>query len=357
MAVILGINAFHSGASAALVVDGRPVAAVAEERLNRVKYYANFPALAIRECLRIAGLELSDVEAVAVGRDSAANLSRKLRFVLQNPSRLLNLARWQRRRTGLDDLRSLMARELDLDASRLHFRQFNVEHHLAHVASAYYCSPWERSAGFSADGSGDFATCMFAECNGSRIEVSRRVYVPHSLGSLYTMVCEFIGYGEYGDEGKVMGLAPLGRDTYRERFLEMLRTTPEGIELGADYFVPFGDGQGLTINERGEMKLRRHYSPRMTEQFGVPRERHGEIAQRDRDLACGLQRRFEDGYLHLLNLLHAAVPCERVAMAGGCALNGVANGKLFAGTPFTETWIQPAAGDEGLSLGAALYVS
>jgi carbamoyltransferase len=187
--------------------------------------------------------------------------------------------------------------------------------------------------------------------------VKRRIFLPHSLGSLYMMVCEFIGYRKYGDEGKVMGLAPLGKDTYHDVFETMLELTRDGFRLESSYFLPLGSHGGLSITPSGEMQIHRHYSDRMTELFGAPREPHTEITARDQDLAFGVQRLFEKGFMHLLRMLHELVPGERISMAGGCVLNSVANGKLFDHTPFTETCIQPAAGDEGLALGAALYVS
>lgn len=357
MAVILGINTFHAGSSAALLVDGQPVAAIAEERLNRVKYYANFPKLAILRCLEMAGLSFRDIDAVAIGRDSSANLNKKIEFALRNPSKLLNLIKMKLSRSKADDLKTLIAAECEVDPGQLRFTEYPVEHHLAHVASAYFISPWEKACGFSIDGSGDFVTCMVAACEGDRIDVKRRVYVPHSLGSFYTMLCEFIGYRKYGDEGKVMGLAPYGKDTFVEQVSQMLHLSEDGVTLHPKWFVPFGATQGLQINELGQMELSRHYSDAVVELFGPPRDPSAEISQRDMDLAHAMQRVFEDGYFHLLNLAHRLAPSERVAMAGGCVLNSVGNGKLFGKTPFRETCIQPAAGDEGLALGAALYVS
>ena len=357
MAVILGVNAFHAGAAAALLVDGRPVAAIAEERLNRVKYYARFPGQAIRECLNIAGLDFGDIDAVAVGRDPHANRPQKLGYALRNPKKLLNFARLRKNRSALDDLKLQMAEACGADHGKLRFTQHDVEHHVAHTASAYFISDWEQSAGWTLDGSGDFVTCMMSRCEGPEIKVLRKIFLPHSIGSLYTMVCEFIGYSKYGDEGKVMGLAPLGVDTYHDEFEKMVKLTPDGFRLDLDYFLPLGSHGGLQINERGEMELNRHYSDKMIELFGQPTPRHSEIPQRDMDLAFGLQRVFEKAYMHLLNILHGLVPERRVAMAGGCVLNSVANGKLFDATPFRETCIQPAAGDEGLALGAALLVS
>jgi carbamoyltransferase len=357
VSVILGINAFHASASAALLVDGQPVAAVAEERLNRLKYYAGFPKLAIQACLEEAGASFKDVDAVAIGRDPSANRTRKIEYTVRHPSKIANLMRLRSSRAPLDDLRALIVEHCGADAGSLRFEEHRVEHHLAHIASAYYISPWDSGAGFSVDGSGDFVTVMMAECVGSEINIKRKIYVPHSLGNVYLMICEFIGYGRYGDEGKVMGLAPLGENTYKSYFDDMVELTDGGLRVNAKYFMPFGSNPGLSINAVGEMVIHRQYSEYVTELFGPARRKDEELSKRDMDLAFGVQYIFEKAYMHLLNVLHKLVPVERVAMAGGCALNSVANGKLFQETPFRQTCIQPAAGDDGLALGAALYVS
>lgn len=357
MSTILGINAFHAGASAALIVDGVPVFAVAEERLNRIKYYAGFPRLSILRCLQAAGIGFADIDHVAVGREPAANRAKKLEYLVKNPSRLVNLLKIRASRRKLDDIETLLQRECGADPAHLRFRQWNVEHHLAHTASAYFISPWEHAAGLTVDGSGDFVTCMLTECRGPEIEVKHRIHVPHSLGSLYTMVCEFIGYPKYGDEGKVMGLAPLGEDEFRDFFDEIVHLTPTGFELDFRWFRPFGSNQGMTIDDQGQMIVHRHHSDEVVKRLGPARRKDDEITARDRNLAFGVQRVFEDAYMHVLRDLHRRAPADRLVMAGGCALNSVANGKLFEHTPFRETCIQPAAGDDGLSLGAALHVS
>jgi carbamoyltransferase len=357
MSVILGINAMHAGASAALVVDGKPVIAIAEERFNRVKHYAAFPKLAIQRCLDAGGLHWRDIDAVAIGRDASANRAQKLRHVASHPTRLLNLVKIRAARTSMDTVREIVARECEVDPANLRFEQHDVEHHLAHTASAYFASDWDSAAGISIDGSGDFVSCMMSRCEGDRIQPVHRIFVPHSLGSLYTVICSFIGYDKYGDEGKVMGLAPLGCDRYREELADMVAATRDGFKLNPDWFVPFGANQGIHINPQGEMEVERHFSDKMIERFGAPRERHAEITERDADLAYSLQQRFEQIYLHLLERLHERVPSERLVMAGGCALNSVANGMIFGSTPFRATEIQPAAGDDGLALGSALYVS
>ncbi|MBP9665535.1 MAG: hypothetical protein KBD94_13035 [Pyrinomonadaceae bacterium] len=357
MSVILGVNSFHAGSSAAVLVDGIPVAAIAEERLNRVKYFAGFPKLSILKCLEMAGLTLADVDHVAVGRDSSANLHKKLEFAIKNPSRLLNLARIRSKSKTFDDMKSLIAVECDVDAGSLKFDTFNIEHHLAHTASAYFASEWDHAAGITIDGSGDFVSCLMSECVGDEIRPLKRVFVPHSLGTLYTAVCQFIGYPKYGDEGKVMGLAPLGEDTYADFFEGVLSPAKSGFELDPEYFLPFGANQGMEITDEGEMIVHRLYSDKFIRELGPPREPYAEITQRDMDVAFALQRIFEKYYMHVLGDLHSLVPSNRMAMAGGCALNSVANGKALLETPFTEHCIQPAAGDDGLALGAALYAS
>src|ERR1700719_3830964 len=220
--LILGLNMFHADASAALLQDGGVVFAVAEERLNRIKHYAGFPALAIKACLEFAGAKITDIDHVAIGQDSDANLAKKVQYALANPARILDLIRLRERKQRMRDARSLLAKSFDVDPKTLRFQEHHLEHHIAHIASAYYCSPFEKAAGFSYDGSGDFVSTMMARCEGNEIEVLDRVFLPDSLGSFYTMICEFIGYKQYGDEGKVMGLAPYGKDTYVDKLADVI---------------------------------------------------------------------------------------------------------------------------------------
>jgi len=353
--LILGLNMFHADASAAIVLDGEVKFAVAEERLNRRKHFGGFPALAIKACLDAVGARISDVDHVAVGQDSDANLAKKVQYALANPAKILNFIRLRQRKESMRDVRLLIAKALEVDPAHLRFQEHHLEHHIAHIASAYYCSPWEKTAGFSYDGSGDFVSTMTARCEGNQIEVLDRVFLPHSLGSLYTMICEFIGYTKYGDEGKVMGLAPYGRDTYCNEVNKIVKLDGEGFRLDLSYFKPLGSNQGMQVSPDGTVKLARHFSDLMVKLHGEPRQPHTEITQRDMDLAFALQHRFEEVFLHLLNQLHRRAPLENLAMAGGCALNSVANGKIFDRTPFRNTYIQPAAGDEGLAIGAALH--
>ncbi len=353
--LILGLNMFHADSSAAIIQDGKILFAVAEERLNRHKHYGGFPALAVKACLDAVGAKLSDIEHVAVGQDSDANLAKKVQYALANPAKILNFIKMRQRKEPMRDVRSLLAHALGVDPVRLKFQEHHVEHHLAHIASAYYCSPWEKAAGFSYDGSGDFVSTMMARCEGNNIQILDRVFLPHSLGSFYTMICDFIGYRKYGDEGKVMGLAPYGKDTFVDEIRKITPLRDGAFRLNMSYFKPLGSNQGMQVLPDGTVRLARHFSDKMGKVFGPSREPNSEITQRDMDLAYAMQLRFEEVFFHLANELHKHVPEENLAMAGGCALNSVANGKLFCRTPFRRTWIQPAAGDEGLAIGAALH--
>src|SRR6266536_1980292 len=188
--LILGLNMFHADASAAMVEDVKILIAVAEERLNRHKHYGGFPSLAVKACLDAVGAKIEDVQHVAVGQDSDANLAKKVQYALANPAKVLNFIKMRQRKNAMRDVRSLLANALNVDPRTLKFHEHHLEHHIAHIASSYYCSPWEKAAGFSYDGSGDFVSTMTARCQGSDIEVLDRVFLPHSLGSFYTMICE-----------------------------------------------------------------------------------------------------------------------------------------------------------------------
>ncbi len=353
--IILGLNLFHADSSAAIFVDGELVFAIAEERLNRQKHFGGFPILSIQACLDAAGVRLEDLDHVAVGRNPKANRTRKAAYALRNPAKLLNLARIRSRSREVHDLKQLISYNMEVDSGRLRFQEHHVEHHVAHAASAFYPSGLEEAATFSFDGSGDFTSALYAHGRGTRLEPLSRVFLPSSLGHFYFAACAFIGYQKYGDEGKVMGLAPYGKDIYKEHFDRMVQVVGNGFRLNPDYFRSIGSDGGLEISDDGTVTQHPTQSEKWVELFGDARAPYSEITDRDKDLAFGVQSRFEEITFHLLRELHELVPTDAIAIAGGCALNSVANGKIFEETPFKQTWIQPAAGDEGLAIGAALY--
>src|SRR5579872_2287318 len=249
--LILGLNMFHADASAAIIHDGKVAFAIAEERLNRIKHYAGFPKLAVQACLDFVGARITDIDHVAIGQDTDANLAKKVQYAVTNPAKILNFIHLRQRKQAMQDVRAILAGALSVNPRGLRFKEHRVEHHIAHIASAYYCSPWEKAAGFSYDGSGDFVSTMMARCEGPEIEVFQRVYLPDSIGSFYTMICEFIGYKKYGDEGKVMGLAPYGKPTFCDQISKIVDLKNGTFRLDLDYFKPLGSNQGMQVREDG----------------------------------------------------------------------------------------------------------
>jgi carbamoyltransferase len=352
---ILGLNAFHGDAAAALVVDGELVAAAEEERLNRIKHCAGFPELAAAWCLEYAGLGAGDLDHVAIGRDPKANFGPKLRrTILHAPSvgylrsRLENAAK-------VRDVGGQLASALAVKRDSIRARFHNVEHHQAHVASAFFVSPFEEAAILSLDGFGDFASTMLAHGRGSGFRVLDRVLFPHSLGIFYTAVTQWLGFPHYGDEGKVMGLAPYGEPRHLERMRDLVHPSDGLFELGLDYFTHHKEGVDMTWDEQTP-RIGRIYSERLVETFGAPREPTSALEPLHEDVAASLQAMLEDAYLHLVRALHERTGSRNLCLAGGVALNAVANGRIRPETAFEEIYIQPAAGDSGTAVGAAYYV-
>jgi carbamoyltransferase len=352
--LILGLNAFHPDAAVALYQDGRLVFAAAEERFSRTKHAAGFPTLALREAMRVVAARHDQIAAVAVARDGQANRRAKARYALAHPVLAVRKALANRTR---GDLRVWIAESLQVAPEDLTFPIRPVEHHLAHAASAFLPSSFERAAVLTLDGFGDFTSALWGVGEGGGLRVLGRVRFPHSLGVFYTAVCQFIGFDRYGDEGKVMGLAPLGEPEYGELMERMLRLTPDGFRLDLRYFRHHRDGVASFESEDGAPSYGPLFSSRLASELGPPRERDAEITARDRNLAASVQRRLEQAVVHLANLLHAGTGLNRLCLAGGVALNGVANARILEQTPFERLFIQPAAGDDGGALGAAAWLS
>jgi carbamoyltransferase len=351
--VILGLNAYHGDAAAALVVDGALVAAAEEERFNRVKHCAGFPALAARWCLEDAGLRPHEIDHVAVSRDPRANLGRKILRMLRHGTSARYLRERLQNAARIRDVESAL--RAALGAERVEATVHNVEHHQAHVASAFFVSPFEDAAILSVDGFGDFASTMLAEGHGNRFDVLERVTYPHSLGIFYTAVTQWLGFPKYGDEGKVMGLAPYGRPRYADELRRLVSLDGPLFELGLDYFTHDTEGVDMTWDE-GSPTIGRIYSDRLVELLGPAREPGSPMTEQYEDVAASLQAVLEEAYLHLCRTLHERTGLTALCLAGGVALNAVANGRIRLETPFRDLYVQPAAGDSGTAVGAAYYV-
>jgi carbamoyltransferase len=434
---ILGLNAFHGDAAAALIKDGRLIAAAEEERFNRIKHCAGFPTQAIQYCLRAAGIDIEQVEHVGISRDPSAHLhkkvlaaarratlgiiGRKLKAergelssvaVLQgdadgtsalpagNGSHMLGeagigtkarrgsvpdadgksalpggnghdkglarqLADRLRNAARVRDLKDELANALGVSRDKLNAQFHNIEHHRAHLASSFFVSPFERAALLSIDGFGDFISTMWAlggpdreggHRDRRRIDVLGQVEYPHSVGIVYTATTQFLGFPHYGDEGKVMGLAPFGQPRFIEQFREIVRLEQNGqFRLDLDFFRHHAEGVEMTWNN-GSPVIGKIFSDEYARAFGVPREPQAPLTDRDRDLAASLQLRLEEVAFHVLNHLHDQTGLTDLGLSGGVAYNSVMNGKILLHTPFRRVFIQPAAGDSGTAVGVCYQI-
>src|SRR6202047_33298 len=353
--IILGINAYHANASAAIVADGRLLAAVEEELFNRVKYAAGFPVRAIQYCLNVAGVKLYEVDHIAIPRDPWARLGTKLRYAMRMPRFALDRMRVMARFAGIRDE---LSSGFEVAPEKIHARFHRIEHHTAHLASAFFVSPFDHAAVLSADGLGDLASAMWAAGNGPRMHILGETTFPHSLGMYYTALTQYLGFWKFGDEYKVMGLAAYGQPEFLDEFQRIVRTNGRtGFTLGLDYFSHHRTGPELTWREADKPpELGRMFSEHLEKRMGTTRPATEPVCGRHHNIAATMQARLEEVYFDLLRKLHQRSKQKAICLAGGVAFNCVANGKIFTETPFEKAYVQPAAGDAGLAVGAAFFV-
>jgi carbamoyltransferase len=353
---ILGINAYHGDVSAVLLRDGELVAAVEEERFRRVKHWAGFPRESIRTCLALAGVTPREVDHVAISRDPRANLLRKAVFTLRKrPSPGLV---WDRLKNSnrVRDVASVLSLEWGISRDAIVPKLHRVEHHPAHLASAFFVSPFEETAVCAIDGFGDFVSTSWALGRGSTLEPLERIYFPHSLGLLYLALTQYLGFPNYGDEYKVMGLAPYGEPDHVDALRRLIHLKPGGgFELDLSYFRHWSEGVGMTWDD-GEPTIGPVYTRKLEALLGPARKPADPLEPRHEAVAASLQAVFEEAAFHVLNALHRNTRLPRLCLAGGCAMNSVMNGKVRQHTPFEALYVQPAAADNGTALGAAFYV-
>jgi carbamoyltransferase len=417
---ILGINAYHGDAAAAIIRDGELIAAAEEERFNRIKHCAGFPTEAVKYCLRAAGIGIEDVEHVGISRDPSAHLHKKVLFAATRAAKgmvgsspreisstashgvkaegsehsvvgiaedadgmpalpadrdseletrnskvagngngrgvLSQVADRLRNAARVRDLKDDLARALGVSGSKLRAQFHNVEHHRAHLASSFFVSPFERAALLSIDGFGDFISTMWAVGEGNSIKILGQVEYPHSTGIVYTATTQFLGFPHYGDEGKVMGLAPHGMPRFIEQFRDIIRTEDDGkFTLNLDYFRHHAEGVDMTWDD-GSPRIGRIFSAEYAHTFGPPRTEGEALTDRDRDVAASLQLRLEEVAFHILNHLHERTGLTDLGLSGGVAYNSVMNGKILLKTPFRRVFVQPAAGDSGTALGVCYQI-
>jgi carbamoyltransferase len=354
MTLILGLNAYHGDSAACLLKDGVLLAAAEEERFRRIKHWAGFPSEAILYCLKEAGGAIGDVDYVAVNRNPKTNLGRKIMFAVHNLPSMKLVRDRVRNALRIRGLKETFGEAFP--GKKFRARIVPVQHHLAHLASSFFVSGMPRAALCSVDGFGDFVSTMigFGEENG--MKVFDQIYFPHSLGLFYSAITQYLGFPKYGDEYKVMGLSSYGKPVFMAEMRRLVRRVGEWkFELDLGYFRHHSAGVTMTW-EGGEPNMGNVYSAKLVEMFGPARRKEDELTDRHRDIAASMQAMYEEAFFAILRYLEKRTGEKNLCLAGGCAMNSVANGKIFANTGFSEVYIQPAAGDGGGAIGAAYYV-
>ncbi len=349
--LILGLNAYHADSAACVVREGVLIAAAEEERFRRVKHWAGFPAEAIRWCLKEAGAELSDLDVVAINQDSRANRWQRFRHLLlsrPDPGLVISRLKNRKQRAGVDSLLSDM-----FPGSTLRAPIMPVEHHLAHLSSAFHVSPFEEAAAVSVDGFGDFSSTAWGTGRGTEISIDKRVIFPHSLGVLYQAVTQYLGFPNYGDEYKVMGLAPYGVPRYLEHLRDLVQLRKDGtFTLSTRYFRHHRENI-MVENADGTPGFIDLFSPELERLLGPRRTAQDAMTQRHMDLASSAQALYEEAFFNIVRAAQRKSGTTNVVLAGGCANNSVANGKVRRETPIRKVYVHAAPGDAGGAIGAA----
>lgn len=355
--IILGLNTYHADSSAAIFVNGKMVAATEEERFTRVKHWAGFPTEAIKFCLNEVGINITQVDYITIGRDPRAKLWKKILFLATDPVGGVSTVRHRlANRKQISSLEMEFERHFKVPAAAIRSKIRNVEHHRAHLASAFFASPFQEAALLSIDGAGDFTTTMIGVGRGNKIEVIDSLDFPVSCGTFYTAFTQFLGFPHYGDEYKVMGLAPYGQPRFLDKVNQILHFTPNGLFTWDHRFFKSAREVVVTYGEDHIPRVGNLYSNYFTEVFGKPRTSGEELSQDHKDLAASVQRATEELLIHLLTELQKRTGLKKVCIAGGVAQNSVANGKFIGRTGFDELYIPSAGHDAGLSMGSALYL-
>ena len=353
---ILGINAYHGDSSACILKDGKLIAAAEEERFRRIKHWAGFPTEAIKFCLIEAGISMSDVDQVTVSRNPSANIHKKIMHSVKNLVSIKALKDRLANTKKVGDVKSELANLFNLEASKIKAEIHNIEHHRSHLASAFFASPFEESAILSIDGFGDFTSTMIAKGRGNQIEVIDSVIYPHSAGIFYTSLTQYLGFHHYGDEYKVMGLAPYGEPKYVEQLREVLLFKTNGLfELDTKYFKHAKEGVSMSW-EGGDPHIEPIFSSELETLLGPARKDGEELSQKHKDIATSVQRITEELIFHILNHLQQRTGLKNVCIAGGVAQNSVANGKILENTSFEKVYIPSAGHDAGTAMGSALWL-
>ena len=351
---IIGINAFHGDSSACIFKNGNLIAAAEEERFRRIKHWAGFPSESIRWCLQEAQISLENIDYIAINQDPKANFLKKIIYIFKNRPNLKYIFDRFKNKKARSNLINYL--KVSFPSSKFSGTFMSVEHHLAHLSSTYHTSTFDNSVILSVDGFGDFSSTSWGIGKDIKVKIDGRINFPHSLGIFYQAFTQFIGFNNYGDEYKMMGLAPYGKPIYLNKMRKILNLKDNGeFILNLDFFCHHRENFKYEWND-STPSVGNLFSKKIEILFGKARNKNDPLTQHHFDIAHSAQAMYEEAFFHLLNKLYSKYKIENLSLSGGCAMNSVANGKIHLKTPFKKVYIQAAAGDAGGAIGAALVI-
>ena len=344
--IILGLNIFHGDAAACIIKNDKILIAVEEERINRIKHSSGFPIKSIKYCLEYSNLKISDIDYVCVNRNPKINFFKKILFVLKNKLSIDYVIDRINNLNKINSIKDLFKNYFEND--KIKFKIIYTQHHLSHISSAFHLSGFESSSVLSVDGFGDFVSTMSGEANKSKIDINHTVYFPHSLGIFYTAITQHLGFPNYGDEYKLMGLSSFGKNT--QLFLD----TSYNFKLNLKYFNHTKNKFNLDFYENKPV-IGNLFNQNIIEILGPPRENNEEITQVHKDLAKSAQTIYEEIFFNILNELYIKTNNPNLCLSGGCAQNSLANGKISLNTKFKNIYVSSSSGDSGGAIGSATH--
>jgi len=352
MKIILGINALHSDSSACIIKNGELVCALEEERLNRKKHTSQFPIMAINECLKISQVSIDSITDIAINGNPKSNLWQKIFFILKNINIKKNNQFYERFKSK-NNLKNLICEKLNIKSN---IKFHHIEHHISHIASAYFPSNFNKTNALSIDGSGDFVSLVIAECDNQKIKITDKIYFPNSLGIFYQAMTQFIGFKNYGDEYKIMGLASYGKPIYFDKIKNnIFKDTINFFELNQKFF----NHSNISFNYRNKFLevINDIYNEKLNYLFKDDIENADNLEIFKKNFASSTQKTFEFFFEKILNYISKKKFSNNLVYAGGCALNSSANNILISKKYFNNFYIPVAPGDNGGAIGAALLVN
>ena len=350
MIYTLGLNFLHSDASACIFENGVLIAAVEEERFTRIKHTTTFPFQSIDFCLKKINLDISKVDFITVNTNPISSLWRKFSFISKNLKSLPIAFESINNSSKKYNLNQYISK-IDNQKKFSGIIKF-IDHHESHIASSLFFNDFDECVNLSIDGFGDFASCAWGFSKNKNLKIDKKIFFPHSLGIFYQAMTQYLGFKNYGDEYKVMGLSSYGEPKYTDLIFQLINKTSDGFELNLKYFTHHKK-KIQSINSLSQAEYDNLYSEKLIDLLGEERKKNEKITTKHMDLAKSTQVVYENIFFHILNNLYKKYKNDKLSLSGGCAMNSVANGKIIRNTSFNKVYISPNPGDAGGAIGSA----